>query len=292
VNSNHHIGVDPPGHKQDMEVGPILRWAGSKKKSVQKLKSQMPANFEKYIEVFAGSACLFFSVNAKRAIVADNNRELMRFYKSISRDAGRVYDKFRRIKRVRETYYRVRSQISNTECETLWAARFFYLNRNCFNGIYRTNMKGKFNVPYSDQRVSAYPSRSQFIECAKVLSRTTLICKDFAEVCRTKVGPGDFVYLDPPYYVPSVRIFREYSEKPFTEIDFARLDEALDLINSRGAYFLLSYPDCGIARKLSAHWYSSTVSVPRVIAGNIAARRRVSELIIRNYDLRRTKTLC
>jgi DNA adenine methylase len=244
----------------------------------------MPAFDGRYIELFAGSACLLFHIAAEQAVLVDNNSELISFYRTLSEHPSEVYEEFIKIPRDAAHYYATRAYLPFETEPLRKAAHFLYINRNCFNGIYRTNTKGLFNVPFAGSRVARYPSLEELKATANVLSRTKLICGDFEVAGRAEVARGDFVYLDPPYYVPSVRVFREYSAKPFVESDLQRLAMLLDEIDRRGAKFLLSYPDCPLISDLARKWSSDRVSVRRSVSGSTAARGYVPELLIRNYD--------
>jgi DNA adenine methylase len=271
---------------QPSACSPILRWAGSKKRSLPKILPYLPQKFDRYIEVFAGSACLFFRIAKQEAIIADNNVELIRFYRTIAMHPGRVYQKFLSIPRSEEAYYKIRSQFGSERDEINRAARFLYMNRNCFNGIYRTNSSGIFNVPFASRRVPHYPTEEAIRLAANILGDATITCGDFEAVCSKNVRKGDFVYLDPPYYVPSKRVFREYSSEPFSRADLDRLQDTINDIDRKGAYFLLSYPSCELADALVGRWNMAAINVRRTIAGDVLSRRRARESLIYNYDPR------
>jgi len=272
------IPIEPSGPLQ-----PVLRWAGSKKRSLPQITPYIPQIRRRYIEVFAGSACLFFSLDPAHAVISDNNTELVSFYKTLSKHATSVYQKFVSIPRDSDTYYRVRSEVASERDPIARSATFLYLNRNCFNGIFRTSAKGEFNVPFSSSRVPRYPSLDEVQRAAAALRRVSIRCGDFESVCRDEVAKGDLVYLDPPYYVTSRRVFREYSSQPFSEVDLNRLTELLVEIDSRGALFLLSYPDCTLIRNLAKFWRTSRIRVMRSISGKLSSRGYARELLIRNY---------
>lgn len=261
----------------------ILRWAGSKKAVLSKLEDHLPNNFDRYIELFAGSACLFFKLAPEKAIIADSNKELINFYNIFSNNQIEVYELFERIPRTSEAYYDARAQFRIEEDSKKRAALFLYLNRNCFNGIYRTNLDGHFNVPYSNSRVAGYPSQEAFLLAAKFLRNAKIVCGDFESVCRRNIKQNDFIYMDPPYYVPNKRVFKEYSGKPFSEEDFYRLSSLLDFIDEQNAKFMLSYPDCTLSREISKKWNASRISVRRIIGGTQKSRKGKYELIIKNY---------
>jgi DNA adenine methylase len=136
---------------------PILRWAGSKKRSLSHLLQCAPETFNKYVEPFAGSACLFFNLSPKSAVLGDTNPHLMEFYDVATRHGARVYNDFARIERTADAYYEIRGLYPLETSALRRASYFLFLNRNCFNGIFRVNRQGNFNVPFSNSRVPQYP---------------------------------------------------------------------------------------------------------------------------------------
>lgn len=265
-------------------MDPLLRWAGSKKSTLPELTSLFPPNVTRYLEPFAGSACVFFHIEPKVAVINDSNRAVCDFYEHVVSRPTELFSRFMAIPRTREAYYASRAKFNESGQGITRSALFFYLNRNCFNGIFRTNSKGHFNVPYADRRIAPYPGIEKVLEAASLLRRAKIACLDFEAVCSTEVTAGDFVYLDPPYYVPAVRTFREYSAQPFSEIDFCRLERLLVEIDKRGAKFAMSYPECHSARNLASMWNCSVVRVRRRISGALSSRGYAPELVIRNYN--------
>lgn len=160
------------------------------------------------------------------------------------------------------------------------ALRFVYLNRNCFNGIYRTNMQGHFNVPMGS-KLGEYFSEDDLVRCAELLRGAVLVAGDFAKTLE-QVKAGDFVYLDPPYAVRSRRIFREYGKETFNTTDIPRLAESLGEINRRRADFLVSYADCSEARLLARDWYALRFSIKRQVAGFADDRKTAYEWLVSN----------
>jgi len=163
------------------------------------------------------------------------------------------------------------------------ALRFLYLNRNCFNGIYRTNLDGRFNVPMGT-RLGEYFSKDDLLNCSKLLQRATLVAGDFVKTLE-RVKAGDFVYLDPPYAVTSRRIFKEYGKKIFGTADVPRLSESLREIVRRSADFLVSYADCAEARALANEWNSVRLPIKRHIAGFAGDRKKAYEWLISNRSI-------
>ena len=231
---------------------PFLRWAGSKRKQLARLGAFWSKSHTGYVEPFAGSACLFFSIAPPRAVLGDTNRELIELYNFVRDEPERLYGRLCEISRDLETYMFWRVLRPNSLDRETRAVRFVYLNRNCFNGIYRTNTDGQFNVPMG-KRPGAYFTKDDLLHCSKMLRRATLVAGDFAETLG-QVKAGDFVYLDPPYAVSSRRIFRQYGKQVFETTDIPRLAECLLDVRERGADFLVSYADCSEARKLASQW--------------------------------------
>ena len=238
---------------------------------------------KRYVEPFAGSACLFFEIAPSAAILGDNNKELMEVYRAVRDEPEHLYRRLCRIKRDLSTYLRWRILKPKSLDKETRAVRFLYLNRNCFNGIYRTNLDGDFNVPMGD-RVGAYFTKSDLMNCSNLLKRATLVEGDFLKTLN-RVTAGDFVYLDPPYAVNSRRIFTEYGKKPFDTADIHRFTESLTLIVERGADFLVSYADCSESRELARKWNSIRLPIRRHIAGFADSRRNAYEWIISNRPM-------
>ncbi len=207
----------------------------------------------------------------------------MEVYRAVRDEPVRLYQRLCRIRRDLTTYRRWRNFKSESLDRETRALRFLYLNRNCFNGIYRTNMDGHFNVPMGT-RLGEYFSKDDFLRCSELLQRTTLVVGDFVKTLE-RVRAGDFVYLDPPYAVTSRRIFKEYGKKTFDTADIPRLSESLTAIVKRNADFLVSYADCAEARALALEWYSVRLPIKRHIAGFAGDRKNAYEWLISNRPI-------
>lgn len=261
---------------------PFLRWAGSKRKLIPRLRKFWLDDKARYIEPFAGSACLFFSLGPQKAILGDNNAELINLYREVKKAPDEIHRRLVRIPRNSHTYYRWRAKnIAKLDKQTR-ALRFLYLNHNCFNGIYRTNSAGDFNVPFGS-KLARYLTLDEFTACANALRSAKFVSGDFEKTLED-VGAGDFVYLDPPYALDTRRVFREYGEKAFNVQDVSRLATALTSISERGANFVVSYADCPQSRQLAKNWNSSKFSVRRHIAGFSDHRTSAYEWLITNMD--------
>ncbi len=262
---------------------PFLRWAGSKRSLVRELARLFPLSARRYIEPFSGSACLYFRLEPDHAILSDLNIELMQTYSEIRRDVELVLACFRRFPRGAGGYYRVRAIDPKTLAPAEAAGRFLYLNRYCFNGIFRTNRLGRFNVPYGPPRKPLTRFEERVRAASSLLQKTAITAVDFGTVLEC-VDRGDFVYLDPPYVVDERRIFSEYLPGSFSRRDLHRLKEWLQEIDRRGAHFVLSYEESVEARSIASEWNVSIVSSRRNVAGFTGARRISHELIVSNME--------
>src|SRR5216683_17251 len=179
---------------------PLLRWAGSKRQIVPTLAQYWNDDFKRYVEPFAGSACLFFHLAPRTALLGDINSELLSTYRHVRIRHQEVSKLLRKMRKSEREYYRVRSLQPDLLSSAKRAARFIYLNRYCFNGLYRTNANGGFNVPYGGRGSGSLPSPEALQRASRLLKRATLINGDFEKVL-DRVKPGDFVYMDPPFSV-------------------------------------------------------------------------------------------
>ncbi len=203
---------------------PFLRWAGSKRKILPKLREFWRPDYRRYVEPFTGSSALFFCVTPERALLADLNESLIETYTVVRDRPDDVHRALLALPVGKRAYYRIRAQVPSRLGPFSRAVRFLYLNRFCFNGIYRTNASGGFNVPFAGGGV--IPSITQLRQCSRLLEGATLKAQDFGKTL-SSTRDGDFVYLDPPYAVESRRVFREYDAKRFQRKDLERLGRHL-----------------------------------------------------------------
>jgi DNA adenine methylase len=268
-----------------MGNAPIFRWAGSKRKLLSILTANVAPSYHTYIEPFAGSACLFFALQPGKAILGDFNPHLIHAYRTIAKHPKLVHEAAARFPISSEEYYRLRSLNPSALPSVDRAARFLYLNRYCFNGVYRTNRSGQFNVPRG-RDTGGIPSLAALVTGAVALRTATLVAGDFRTVLE-RIESNDFVYLDPPYAKADERYSGEYGYGAFSSVDFSSLSSQLDVIDRKGAKFLLSYRYSRQLRKELTKWNSSIVSVRRHVAGFNYHRATVRELLVSNMPLKR-----
>jgi len=263
------------------EGTPLLRWAGSKKKLLPLLEKAAPARIRRYVEPFAGSAILFLRLNPERAILSDLNADLIDTYETVRCEPTKVWRLVSRIPAAAEDYYRVREITPRSLDPIARAARFVYLNRYCFNGVYRTNRDGHFNVARGEGCLGI-PSKELFAAFAQRLQIADLRCSDFQRTVR-RAGKGDFCYLDPPYASNVGRDRGEYGPGSFKTLDLERLANAMEGAATRGAQVLLSYADQPEVIERFAGWHIRRLTVARNVSGFGGVRRRASEVLISNY---------
>lgn len=243
------------------------------------ITSHIPSAIDRYIEPFAGSAVVFLHLNPKKSIISDFNDELIRAYRTVRSHPKQTYDLLRCIPSTAEMYYFLRSTPPSALDPITRTARFLYLNRHAFNGVYRTNAAGEFNVPRGT-KVGHLPSLKALSEFSLRLKRARLLCSDFEDVL-IDARDGDFVYLDPPYTDAGRRIRGEYGSGAFSFHDEERLVRSVKRAAKRGANILLSYTT-RISEQFPG-WRKRRISVNRSIAGFGAARGAVTEVLISNY---------
>jgi DNA adenine methylase (dam) len=262
---------------------PLLRWAGSKRRLLSRIKAYLPSNFTRYVEPFAGSACMFFDIEPTRALIGDLNSELIATYRIVRHDHNAVAQRLAGLGRSRNYYYYLRALQPRDLMPVDRAARFIYLNRFCFNGLYRTNSKGDFNVPFGRDHTGVLPSEEQLGRIAIQLRAATLRNCSFEKLL-PDVAPGDVVYMDPPYSVARRRIFREYTDAAFNATHLRILRQWMDRLTANGILFILSYADSSEGRVLAQGYKCEIVATRRNIAGFTSKRRIAREVIITNRN--------
>lgn len=261
---------------------PLLRWAGSKRKLLPTLLDLAPDGFDRYVEPFAGSACLFFALETKHAILTDINEDLINLYLEIRDNVEAVIECVTDFKCTKEEYYSIRALDLNQLSPPRRAARFIYLNRYCFNGLYRTNKRGDFNVPYGGYKCGVLPPASTLRSCSIALRDVILAATSFEKTLQ-EVRSGDFVYIDPPYSIRSRRVFNGYSHFNFGDDQLTTLRSHLKRLDHLGVSFLVSYGLSKEAKDLGKNFDCREVVVHRNIASFANKRRKSRELLITNY---------
>lgn len=266
---------------------PFLKWAGGKRWLAAYVSELLPSHFENYIEPFLGSAAMFGAIKPTRALLSDVNEELINTYLQVCDDPAGIEAALQELQGLHSDlyYYAKRAESPTRPLER--AARFIYLNRTCFNGIYRVNQRGQFNVPRGTKNSVVLPN-DDFASAAQILARAKIACQDF-EVTISKAQKGDLVFCDPPYTVAhNNNGFVRYNEQMFSWNDQVRLKEALVQASSRGALVLLTNAAHESIRSLYEPSGFTCIRIGRqsVIGGGNQYRGSYAEYLIANYPLR------
>lgn len=260
---------------------PLLRWAGSKQQLVGELASYWSDTNRRYVEPFAGSARLFFRLEPEEALLGDINADLIATYREVRDNPKQVHYSLDGLPNNSAKYYELRERAPESLTKPERAARFVYLNRYCFNGLYRTNQRGEFNVPYGGEKSGQRPTLAALEDVSRMLERATFVCGDFALTLK-ETKKDDFVYLDPPFSVAGKRVFREYDAADFGNADLVRLRKCMEDLDEAGIRFVLSYDDSVEGKTLADGFERKSVSTRRNIAGFSGSRRKATELLIHN----------
>jgi DNA adenine methylase len=263
---------------------PFLKWAGGKRWLVSRHAAWLRADAQRYIEPFLGSGAVFFHLQPKSAMLTDLNKELIRTYIVLRETPDIVvrYLKEHQRQHSPDYYYRVRESAPRSDASRV--AKFIYLNRTCFNGLYRVNLQGVFNVPKGTKDRVLLPT-DDFKGISRTLRGTELLACDFADTV-AHAGEGDFIYIDPPYTVKhNNNNFLKYNEQIFSWADQKRLSAALAGAAARGASILMSNADHPCIHDLysASRWTHLTVSRFSRLASASQYRRGTIETVISNY---------
>lgn len=269
-----------------MKASPIVKWAGGKTRLLPRLLSLAPPRFRRYYEPFMGGAALFFALEPEQARLGDVNLSLIRTYRAVSRDPEAVIRLLagHKASHSREAYYYEVRQWWNHDLEprsdAQVAAAFIYLNKTCFNGLWRENKKGEFNVPRGSYKDPPILDEEGLRLAAQMMSRVHLSCAGFEETT-VYAGDGDFVYFDPPYDpVSKTSSFTGYAAARFGREEQRALAEHARALLRRGAFVMLSNSDTPYVRELYADFQIETASCGRAINSKASGRGKVNEVII------------
>jgi DNA adenine methylase len=270
-------------------AAPFLKWAGGKRQLLPKIRELVPEDFGDYFEPFIGGGAVFFDLFAggrigRRARLGDSNTELIETYKTVRENVGGLIVSLGAHARRHSAahYYAVRA--SRTMPGVPRASRMIYLNRTGFNGLYRVNKKGGFNVPFGQYANPTICDEENLRACARVLERASIVCADFEKTVLGATGAerGDFVYFDPPYVpVSETANFTSFTPGGFGPADQQRLADCARRLKSDGVRVLISNADVPFVRKLYKGFELHRVAARRNINSKGAERGTVGELLIR-----------
>lgn len=266
----------------------FLKAVGGKRKLAVEILSYLPKGFLKgrYIEPFVGGGAIFFALDASmrldrsKAVLNDNNPELMVAYRAVQQDVGSLIEELKGCRYDEEFYYAMRSKNPQTMKASARAARMIYLNKMCFNGLYRVNSKGEFNVPIGRYTNPTICDEPVLRRAADSLLGVTLLCGDF-ERLMDDTQEGDVVYADPPYVPLDKGSFTKFGKDDFKIEDQVRLRDAAKRCKARGVHVVLSNSGSPVVEDLYADGFTiHTVHAARAINSSGRLRGMVKEVII------------
>ena len=277
-NFNYISKVGSVKYLNEVKAYPFLKWAGGKRTLIPEIRNKLPKSFNNYYEPFVGGGSVFFSLSdrIKKAYLSDTNHDLMFTYQILKiapHDLIRELKKYQ-IKHGVEFYKRIREQDNQSPVKL--AARLIYLNKTCYNGLYRVNQSGKFNVPIGKYTNPTICDEENLLNVGKVLKQTTLNVHSFGCI---KPKQGDLVYCDPPYD----ETFTSYTSNGFNESNQRKLKECCDKWKKAGAFVIISNNNTGLIRELYKKYRLIEVKMARSINCNAQKRNKVTELLILGY---------
>ena len=280
-------------------VSPFVKWAGGKRQLIDEINKRMPSNYNRYFEPFVGGGAILFNLQPKDAIINDINKSLINAYRQIKQSPIELMKAMDELDNIPEDgkayYYNIREKYNDKLMQGYFdvelAAMFIFINKHCFNGLYRVNGKGLFNVPYNNSRQASY-SMENIIEISKYLETITILDGDFEYACKG-AEEGDFVFLDSPYAPLNPTTFESYTKEGFDKDSHIRLSELFKRLTIKGCHCMLTNHNTEFINELYNNIfednskykiYIDIVSVKRMINSD-AQNRKGEEVIIYNYKV-------
>lgn len=276
---------------------PFVKWVGGKRQLAQQFRDldlYPPDNFNPeratYFEPFVGGGAMFFDLLPKRAVLSDLNKELVITYNVIKSDLDKLIKKLKEHHKnnSKEYFLEVRAQDTNKLSDVNIAARFIYLNRTCFNGLYRVNQSGQFNVPYGKNKNPLICDKINLQKVHDSLQNVKILHQGYENVLK-KARKGDFIYFDPPYYpVNPTSSFTSYTKEGFLEKEQTELRDVFVELHNRGCFVMLSNSDTRFINDLYSKNIDKSITIHKVYAGRAInskgnKRGKITEVVVINY---------
>jgi DNA adenine methylase len=261
----------------------FIKWPGGKASSLKQLLPYFPKKFNSYFEPFIGGGAVFFAVQPNKSEICDINTKLIKTYRVVrdsAKELAELLDEKNQLTGP-AAFYDEREKFNSQQSDLELAARFIYLNKNCFNGLYRENSKGKFNSPYGKRVVQRLYDPVQLQKDSWALRNTDIYCTSFANI---NPSEGDFVYLDPPYIPLNKISFTQYHKSGFGLSEQELLRQKFQEWSEAGVRVALSNSDAETTRELYDGYRMISTRAPRSINRDSSGRGRVGELLILSWD--------
>ncbi|MDD5014044.1 MAG: DNA adenine methylase [Atribacterota bacterium] len=291
--NNKLYGFSKNIQKNDFKARPFLKWVGGKKQIIPQIKQYIPQNYSRYFEPFVGGGALFFDLAPRKVYVNDINEILISAYRNIKNHPYEVIEKLEDLQKTfnakndeeRKLYfYEIRDVFNrNKDSSSLKTAYLIFLNKTCFNGMYRENSKGRFNVPFGRYKNPKILDKKNILAVSKLLQKAAITDYSFEKAVED-AKEGDFVYFDPPYHPLTVTSsFTNYSNDGFNEEDQMKLRDVFIGLDRKKCFVMLSNSDTQFIRKIYHGFNQRTVSAARAINCKATGRGKINELLIMNY---------
>lgn len=275
----------------DLNLAPFVKWAGGKRQLLPQIKERMPEKYNNYYEPFVGGGAVLFGLSPNHASINDINSALINAYKTIRNTPDKFLEAVRKLDSEiwedgKKYYYSLRERYNDKlmlgEYDVELAALFVFINKHCFNGLYRVNGKGLFNVPYNNSRRTSV-DESLIMNVSKYLQHISITDGDFEIAC-LNADKGDFIFLDSPYAPLNPTSFESYTKEGFDIESHRRLAKLYDELSARGCYCMLTNHNTDLIHTLydNKGYKLDVVNVKRMINSD-ASNRIGTEVIIRNY---------
>lgn len=275
----------------EFKTQPFVQWAGGKRQLLDKLEARIPENYERYYEPFVGGGALFFDIQPQKAVINDYNKQLVNAYRQIKENSEQVIREVCSLDKIpcdKERYYEQRNKynkkIAANQLDAECAALMIWLNKHCFNALYRVNSKGAFNVSYNNKKTGLSIDVDNVRNIAKYLKQGDIEIRqgDFEAAC-ADVKKGDFVYLDSPYIpISATANFTDYTKDGFPLEDHKRLANLFKRLSDEGAFVMASNSNAPLVHELYSGYNIREVDARRSINRD-ASKRSGKEVIITNY---------
>lgn len=271
------------------EVPTLVKWAGGKKQLLEQFKPFFPENIPRYFEPFVGGGTVAFFLlkthpEIKKIYLSDINEELVITYNVVKNNINELIALLKeyKLKHNKEFYYEMREVDIKKLTSVQIAARFIYLNRTCFNGLYRVNSKGRFNVPIGSYKNPTICNEEDLREISSLLQKDDIKVNQFYNIVK-EAKKGDFIYFDPPYYPIKKESFTTYTKDKFLEKEQEKLAEVFRGLDKKGCKVMLSNSDTKFIKSLYKGYKIKFVKATRMINCDATKRGKINEVVITNF---------
>lgn len=275
----------------DNSIKPIVKWVGGKRQIISNIKKYIPKKYSTYYEPFVGGGAVLFDIKPQKAVINDVNEELINLYKVVKEKPDELIDTLKKHKNEQEYYYQIRELDRDKEkfdslSDVERAARIHFLNKTCYNGMFRVNSSGEFNVPFGRYKNPDIVNKKTIKAVSKFLNKSHVKIRncDFEEAVKG-IRKEAFVYFDPPYDpISDSSSFTGYDKSGFDREEQKRLKNLCDKLNKRGVRFLLSNSSTKFIRELYNDYKIEPVMAKRAINSKADKRGEIEEVLVRNYE--------